>query len=147
MRVLLQRVSQASVDINQVTVGQINQGLLLLVGIAPTDTQVEADYLAHKILNCRIFSDEDGKMNLNIQDVAGQILSVSQFTLYADLAKGNRPGFSNAGQPSMAEPLWRYFNEQLAVQVPVETGKFGADMQVSLVNDGPVTLMYERDHQ
>lgn len=143
MRVLLQRVSQARVDINQVTVGQIKRGLLLLVGIAPTDTQAEADYLAHKILNCRIFSDENGKMNLNIQDVAGQILSVSQF----DLAKGNRPGFSNAGQPSMAEPLWQYFNEQLAVQVPVETGKFGADMQVSLVNDGPVTLLYERNHQ
>ncbi|HAT53988.1 MAG TPA: D-tyrosyl-tRNA(Tyr) deacylase [Lactobacillus sp.] len=145
MRVLLQRVKQASVSIDQQVVGQIDQGLLLFVGIAPTDTQAEADYLAHKIVNCRIFTDADGKMNLSVKDIAGQILSVSQFTLYADLAKGNRPGFSNAGQPQMAEPLWHYFNTQLQTQVPLATGRFGADMQVSLVNDGPVTLMYERN--
>ncbi|GKT03291.1 D-aminoacyl-tRNA deacylase [Furfurilactobacillus entadae] len=145
MRVLAQRVRQATVTIDGQQVGAIDHGLLLLVGIAPTDTAQTVDYLAKKILNSRLFSDEDGKMNKSVQDVAGAILSVSQFTLYADLVHGNRPGFSTAATPEIAEPLWARLNQQLAAVVPLETGEFGADMQVSLVNDGPVTLLFERD--
>lgn len=143
MRVLLQRVKQASVTIDQQVVGEIDAGLLLLVGIGPDDDDVTVAKLAKKVLNCRIFSDEDGKMNRSVIDIAGRILSVSQFTLYADTTKGNRPGFSNAAAPDVAKPLWEHFNQLLAAQVPVATGEFGADMQVSLVNDGPVTLWFE----
>ncbi|GEK27819.1 D-aminoacyl-tRNA deacylase [Furfurilactobacillus siliginis] len=143
MRVLLQRVKQASVTIEQQVVGEIDDGLLLLVGIGPDDNEETVAKLAKKVLNCRIFSDEDGKMNRSVIDISGQILSVSQFTLYADTKKGNRPGFSNAAAPDLAKPLWEHFNRLLAEQVPVATGEFGADMQVALVNDGPVTLWFE----
>lgn len=145
MRVVLQRVNHAQVAIEGEVVGQINQGYLLLVGFAPTDTEETLDYLVHKIVNLRVFESEPGKMNLSIMDVEGQILSVSQFTLYADVKKGNRPGFSNAAKPAIAEPLYQKFNAKLAAAgVPVATGVFGADMQVSLENDGPVTIIYER---
>lgn len=144
MRVILQRVKSAAVRIDDQTVGQIDQGYLLLVGIAPGDTLADLKKVAHKITNLRIFSDADGKMNLSLQQVQGSILSVSQFTLYADLKHGNRPGFSQAGAPDFANRQYQAFNQELvALGNHVETGHFGADMQVSLVNDGPVTLIYD----
>ena len=145
MRVVVQKVAHAKVTIDENTIGSIQQGLMLLVGIAPTDTEETLDYLVRKIVNVRIFEDGEGKMNLSLQDVGGQILSISQFTLYADTKKGNRPGFSDAASPEIAEPLYQQFNEKLrAAGIQVETGQFGAEMQVELVNDGPTTILYER---
>ena len=145
MRVVMQRVKEASVTIEGQGVGQIGQGYLLLVGFGPDDTEETLDYMVHKITNLRVFESEPGKMNLGLKDVDGAILSVSQFTLYADVKHGNRPGFSNAAKPSLAEPLYQRFNEKLAATgIPVATGQFGADMQVALVNDGPVTIWYEK---
>lgn len=145
MRVLLQKVNHAKVTIAGEVVGSIQKGYTLLVGIAPGDTETELDYLVRKIINVRIFEDEDGKMNLALKDVAGEILSISQFTLYADTKKGNRPGFSNAAGPELAEPLYQQFNDKLrAAGVHVETGNFGAEMQVELENDGPTTIWYEK---
>ncbi|HFI0270738.1 TPA: D-aminoacyl-tRNA deacylase [Streptococcus suis] len=143
MKIVLQRVSQASVTIEDMVHGQIKQGLLLLVGIGPEDGQEDLDYAVRKIVNMRIFSDEAGKMNKSVQDVEGKILSISQFTLFADTKKGNRPAFTGAAAPAMASQLYNEFNQALSEFVPVEVGIFGADMQVSLVNDGPVTIILD----
>lgn len=143
MKVVIQRVKKAQVVIDEELVGDIKQGLLLLVGVGPDDEQEDLDYAVRKITNMRIFSDDMGKMNLSVQDVKGSILSVSQFTLFADTKKGNRPAFTGAAKPDKAEQLYNVFNEALAQCVPVETGVFGADMNVSLVNDGPVTIILD----
>lgn len=148
MRVLLQRVKQASVEIDGNVNGEIGQGLLLLVGFTENDGDKEIEYLARKVLNARIFSDADDKINLNLQQVSGSILSISQFTLYAQTRKGNRPSFTRAQNPDIASKNYDKFNEKLRESgVQVETGIFGADMQVSLVNDGPVTIMYDTDEE
>lgn len=143
MKIIIQRVSQASVTIEGAVYGQIEQGLLLLVGVGPDDTVEDMDYAVRKIINMRIFSDENGKMNKSVQDVAGKILSISQFTLFADTKKGNRPAFTGAATPDMAKQIYEDFNQALAEVVPVEAGIFGADMQVSLTNDGPVTIVLD----
>lgn len=143
MKIILQRVAHASVTINNRIHGQIHQGLLLLVGIGPEDNQEDIDYAVRKIVNMRIFSDEAGKMNRSIQDISGSILSISQFTLFAETKKGNRPAFTGAAAPDMASLFYERFNQALSVFVPVEVGIFGADMQVSLVNDGPVTIVLD----
>lgn len=143
MKVVIQRVTKASVSIDGEIVGQIGQGLLLLVGVGPDDNQVDLDYAVRKIINMRIFSDASGKMNLSVEDVAGSILSISQFTLFADVKKGNRPAFTGAAKPDLASQMYDAFNQALAQYVPVAKGKFGADMQVSLVNDGPVTIILD----
>ena len=141
MRVLLQRVSSASVMVEEKVVGQIGRGFLLLVGVGHGDLEKDAEILAAKIAKLRIFSDEAGKMNLALEGVSGKILSVSQFTLYADLSRGNRPGFTGAAPPDQGKRLWEVFNMALErLGIEVQTGIFGADMQVALVNDGPVTL-------
>ncbi|GEO65826.1 D-aminoacyl-tRNA deacylase [Levilactobacillus spicheri] len=146
MRILLQRVKQASVTIEDQVHGQIDQGFLLLVGAEDSDTSEQVDYLVHKISHLRVFSDAAGKMNLSVQDVQGSILSVSQFTLYANVKKGNRPSFVGAGDPAHAEKLYHELNQKLAATgIPVATGVFGADMQVALVNDGPVTIWFDTD--
>ena len=149
MRIVLQRVKSASVAIEGSVVGEINQGFLLLVGVGPDDTRDDASYLARKIAGMRIFSDENGKMNLSIDQVGGKILSVSQFTLFADTKKGNRPSFTGADGPEAANKLYEEFNEILRTEygLIVETGEFGADMQVSLVNDGPVTILLDTKNQ
>lgn len=145
MRVVLQKVNHAAVSIDGEIVGKIGKGYMLLVGFAPDDDQAKLDYLAHKICNLRVFEDEEGKMNKGLAEVGGSILSISQFTLYADTKHGNRPGFSKAAKPEIAEPLYQQFNQKLAANgVHVETGRFGADMQVDLENDGPTTIIYEK---
>lgn len=146
MRVVVQRVSHASVRIDGTVVGEIDKGFLLLVGITHTDTKADADYLAKKVAQLRVFEDEAGKMNRALQDVGGAVLSVSQFTLYGDCAHGNRPSFVDAARPEQAKPLYDYFNRQLrdAYGLRVETGHFGAEMKVELINDGPVTILLER---
>ncbi len=144
MKVVLQRVQSSSVSIDGKIVGQIEKGLMLLVGITHDDTEKDVQYLADKITGLRIFEDEQGKMNLSLLDVGGQILSISQFTLYGDTRKGRRPGFSDAAKPEVAGKLYDLFNQAVVrLGVHVETGEFGADMAVSLVNDGPVTLIVE----
>jgi len=141
MRVLLQRVSEASVKIEGKIEGKIDQGLLLLVGICADDKQDDIDWLIQKIVNMRIFSDENRKMNLSVQDINGEFLVISQFTLHASTKKGNRPSFIEAARPEIAIPLYENFITQLKLtNLKVETGIFGADMKVSLVNDGPVTI-------
>ncbi|EHE85174.1 D-tyrosyl-tRNA(Tyr) deacylase [Latilactobacillus curvatus CRL 705] len=137
-------MSQASVTIDQTIVGKINQGFLLLVGICDDDTEADLDYLVKKISQLRVFEDPDGKMNLALAQVDGAILSVSQFTLFASTKKGNRPSFSAAGKPDYAKRLYEQFNQKLAATgIRVATGEFGADMQVALVNDGPVTILFD----
>lgn len=144
MKAVIQRVSQAQVSIDGETVGSIAQGFMILLGIHEADTTEDVAYLVRKISKLRVFEDNDGKMNVSIQEVKGSILSISQFTLYAETKKGNRPSFIEAARPEKAIPLYELFNEQLAQQeIPVETGKFGADMAVSLVNDGPVTIIID----
>ena len=144
MRVVVQRVNNASVKIAGNTVGQINKGLLLLVGLKEGDGVEQIKKAATKIAKMRIFEDEDGKTNLAIKDVGGQILSVSQFTLLADTKKGNRPSFIKAMKPPKSAELWEQFNEELKKQgLTVETGEFGADMQVDLQNDGPFTIVLD----
>ncbi len=147
MRVVVQRCSRAEVRIDGTSVGKIGQGFMLLVGITETDTTAEADLLAKKIAQLRVFEDETGKMNLAIRDVGGAILSISQFTLYADCSKGNRPSFVRAARPEQASPLYDYFNETLRTTygLTVETGRFGADMKVDFINDGPVTILLDTD--
>jgi hypothetical protein len=142
MRVVLQRVTHASVEIDGALHSQIGTGLLVLLGIKPIDTQEDADWLVKKIATLRIFDDENGVMNRNVVDVDGQVLVVSQFTLMASYKKGNRPSYIRAARPEVAVPLYEYFVEQMAKATgkPVETGVFGADMQVSLLNNGPVTI-------
>ncbi|MCH3904442.1 MAG: D-aminoacyl-tRNA deacylase [Lactobacillus sp.] len=144
MRVVIQRVKQASVAIDGQTVGQIQQGLLLLVGLKNGDGTEQVTQAADKIAKMRIFADEAGKTNLNIKQVGGQVLSVSQFTLLANTKKGNRPSFVDAMRPPESKELWEQFNDELRARgLHVETGKFGADMAVSLVNDGPFTIVYD----
>lgn len=145
MRVVVQRVSSASVTIDGACVSEIGQGFMILLGIETADDQNDADWLIGKIAQMRVFSDADGKMNLSIQDIKGSFLLVSQFTLHALTAKGNRPSFIKAARPEQAIPLYEYFVKQLnhISGLPVKTGQFGADMQVSLVNDGPVTILID----
>ena len=145
MRIVVQRCTRAEVRIAGTVVGRIGQGFMLLVGITDTDTIADADLLAKKIAQLRVFEDPDGKMNLALADVGGAILSISQFTLYADCRKGNRPSFIRAARPEQASPLYDYFNQLLREQydLHVETGHFGADMKVELLNDGPVTILIE----
>ena len=147
MRVVVQRCSRAEVRIDGNSVGKIGQGFMLLVGITETDTTAETDLLAKKIAQLRVFEDEAGKMNLAIRDVGGAILSISQFTLYADCRKGNRPSFIRAARPEQASPLYDYFNETLRTTygLTVETGHFGADMKVDFINDGPVPILLDTD--
>ncbi|MBU7319608.1 D-aminoacyl-tRNA deacylase [Paenibacillus oleatilyticus] len=144
MKVVLQRSKAAQVTVNGETVGRIDHGLVLLVGIADGDTEEDARYLADKIAGLRIFEDEQGKMNHSVLETGGQVLSISQFTLYGDCRKGRRPNFMAAARPELAEPLYERFNGMLReAGLHVETGRFGAMMDVSLVNDGPVTLIVE----
>jgi len=145
MRVVLQRCSRAEVRIDGEQVGQIGTGFVLLVGVTDGDTAAEADILAKKVAQMRVFEDAEGKMNLALKDVGGAILSISQFTLYADCRKGNRPSFIKAARPETASPLYDYFNQTLREQygLQVETGRFGADMKVDFINDGPVTILLD----
>jgi len=147
MRVVVQRCSRAEVRIDGERVGQIGKGYVLLVGITETDTREQADLLAKKIAQLRVFEDADGKMNLAINEIEGAVLSISQFTLYADCRKGNRPSFIRAARPEQAAPLYDYFNETLRTRynLQVETGRFGADMKVDFINDGPVTILLDTD--
>lgn len=148
MRIVLQRVTSAKVTVDEDVVGKINQGFLLLVGVKKGDTKAEADYLAKKVANMRLFEDEAGKINLALAAVEGEILSISQFTLLANTKKGNRPSFVEAEDPTDANRLYEYFNEQLrAYGLKVETGLFGADMAVESVNDGPVTIILDTDNK
>lgn len=145
MRIVIQRVSEAAVKIDGNKVGEIQKGLLVLLGIEHQDGQDDAKYLIQKLINLRIFSDADGKMNVSVQDVNGGILVVSQFTLHAATKKGNRPSYIRAARPEQAIPLYEYFVAELQNQfsAKIQTGQFGADMQVSLVNDGPVTIIMD----
>ncbi|MBD8707888.1 MULTISPECIES: D-aminoacyl-tRNA deacylase [Pseudomonas] len=144
MKALLQRVSQARVDVAGETIGAIDQGLMVLIGIEPQDTPTSADKMLHKLLNYRVFSDADAKMNLSLTDVNGGLLLVSQFTLAADTKSGMRPSFSKAAPPALGAELFGYLVTKARTSHPtVETGQFGADMQVHLVNDGPVTFLLE----
>ncbi|QGG52500.1 D-aminoacyl-tRNA deacylase [Lysinibacillus pakistanensis] len=144
MKVVLQRSKAATVTVDGKVTGAIDNGYVLLVGITHEDTQEDVDYLAKKIANLRLWEDTDGKMNHSILEHGGAILSVSQFTLYGDAKKGNRPSFTNAARPEVAQPLWQAFNEALRSHgLQVETGIFGAMMDVALTNDGPVTILLE----
>lgn len=143
MRVVVQRVSEANVKIDGQIVGEISQGFMILLGIHAEDTLEDVAYLVKKITKLRVFEDNAGKMNQSILDVSGSVLSISQFTLYAETKKGNRPSFIKAARPEQAIPLYDAFNQQLQAQVPVVTGQFGADMKVGLVNDGPVTIILD----
>ncbi|MEO1448749.1 MAG: D-aminoacyl-tRNA deacylase [Bacteroidota bacterium] len=145
MRALIQRVSQAQVVIEEKVNGKIEAGLLVLLGITHEDTQVDIDWLVRKLTQLRIFKDEAGKMNLSVADIAGGMLVISQFTLFANSRKGNRPSYTRSAPPPVAIPLYEQFLKTLKAQFagPVETGEFGADMKVSLLNDGPVTIMLD----
>lgn len=144
MKVLVQRCDKASVTVNNEIVGKIDKGMMILVGFTETDTSENIDYMVEKVLNLRIYDDESGIMNKSILDVGGSILSVSQFTLYADTKKGRRPSYVNALNGEKATLLYDEFNEKLKKQIHVETGVFGAEMKVELINDGPVTIMLEK---
>lgn len=144
MKIVLQRVLSASVDVDGSTVGKINKGYVVFLGVGNEDTEEDVKRLVAKMINLRIFSDENDKINLSIKDVNGELLIISQFTLYADCRKGNRPNFINAGKPELAEKLYKYFISLCKESIPVvEEGIFGADMKVSLVNDGPFTITLE----
>ena len=148
MRAVIQRVSQAKVVVDENTVGQINRGFMILLGVHEEDTQADVDYLVGKISNLRVFEDDQQKMNRSIIDVDGKILSISQFTLFADTKKGNRPSFVQAAKPDTAIPLYEAFNEGLRqAGIPVETGIFGADMKCHLVKDGPVTIIIDSQNK
>lgn len=142
MRVLLQRVSEASVIVDQVEIGRIGRGLLLLVGVVADDADADMQWLARKLVQLRIFNDASDVMNLSVKEIDGDILAVSQFTLHASTQKGNRPSYSAAAPPAVAEPIYERFVQVLAGELgkPIATGRFGADMKVALVNDGPVTI-------
>lgn len=146
MRAVIQRVTRAAVSVEGSTVGQIDSGLLVLLGVTHSDTEKDAQYLAEKICNLRIFEDENNKLNLSVLDIGGKVLSVSQFTLYGDCRKGRRPSFTEAAEPQTAQKLYEKFNsylEQMGVQV--EKGVFQAYMQVELLNDGPVTMLLDSE--
>lgn len=144
MRALLQRVSNASVYINNQLVSRINKGLLIFLGVGREDDEEDINYLVRKISNLRIFEDENGKLNLSVKDINGEILVVSQFTLYADCQKGNRPSFENAMKPDSAVVLYEKFVEEIKKEgLDVKTGVFGASMKINLINDGPVTIMLD----
>ena len=144
MRFVIQRVQNASVKVEEEIIGQIGQGFLVLVGVCNEDTTQIADKMIKKLIGLRIFQDENGKTNLDIKTVGGELLIVSQFTLYADCKKGNRPSFTKAGDPHMAEQLYEYIIEQCKKEIPVvEHGSFGADMKISLLNDGPFTIILD----
>lgn len=145
MKIIIQRCSRAEVRIDNEVVGRIGRGFVLLVGVTHEDTPAEVAFMAKKIAGMRIFEDEAGKMNLSLADVQGEILSISQFTLYGDARKGNRPSFVQAARPEVAEPLYDLLNQTLRSQygLKVETGRFGADMKVDFINDGPVTIILE----
>ena len=145
MRAVVTRVRNASVEIEGKVNGQIGQGFLVLLGVAPSDTEAQAVKMADKICGLRVFEDENGKMNLNLEAVGGSLLVVSQFTLYAD-TKSRRPGFTGAAKPELAEPLYEFFLEECARRgFPPQHGRFGADMAVASVNDGPVTILFDTD--
>ena len=148
MRIVIQRVREASVKINDEIVGEIQQGLLVLLGIEHVDSELDADYLIQKLIHLRIFGDEEGKMNLSVSDISGDLLIVSQFTLFADTKKGNRPSFIRSARPEQASPLYEYFLSQLKKEFSgkIENGVFGANMQVELINDGPVTIIMDSKH-
>lgn len=144
MRVVIQKVSEASVSVNAEVLGAIKKGFMLLVGVGQEDDENDVDYLARKITNLRVFEDEQGKMNLALKDVQGEILSISQFTLLANTKKGNRPSFTEAAAPEIGDLLYEKLNDALREKgLEVKTGKFGAHMQVQLINDGPVTIMID----
>ncbi|MGG5343516.1 D-aminoacyl-tRNA deacylase [Enterococcus sp. AZ192] len=144
MKAVIQRVTEAQVQIEGKVVGKIDQGFMILLGIHAKDTKEDVDYLVRKISKLRVFEDDQGKMNLSLQEIGGSILSISQFTLYADTKKGNRPSFIEAARPETAIPLYEMFNKQLKeIGIPTETGEFGADMKVTLTNDGPVTIIID----
>ena len=148
MRAVIQRVSQAKVVVDDNTVGQIGKGFMILLGVHEQDTQTDVDSLVGKISKLRVFEDDQQKMNRSIIDVGGEILSISQFTLFADTKKGNRPSFVQAAKPDVAIPLYEAFNEGLRqAGIPVETGIFGADMKCHLVNDGPVTIIIDSQNK
>lgn len=144
MKIVIQRVSEASVKVDGKIAGEIGKGLMLLTGIDENDEKADADWLVQKVLNLRIFGDEDDKLNLSVKDISGEILCISQFTLIADYKKGNRPSFIKAAKPDKAIPLFDYFKEEIAKSgLKTESGIFGADMKVSLINDGPVTIVMD----
>ena len=145
MKILVQKVLSASVEVDGKKISDINNGYLLFIGVEKDDTTAQADYLAKKVANLRIFTDKNDKMNLSLKDVGGEVLAVSQFTLAANLDCGNRPGFDNAARPETAKPLYEYFVEQLqSHDIAVKTGIFQADMKVALVNDGPCTFILQK---
>ena len=146
MKIVVQRVKNAKVDVEGKTISKIEKGFLVLLGVTHTDTKEQADYLVKKLCNLRVFEDENGKMNLGLKDVNGELLIVSQFTLYADCSKGNRPSFTDAAKPKYAQELYEYFCNKCKEEymINVEKGIFGADMKVDLVNDGPVTIVIEK---
>ena len=148
MRIVIQRVREASVKINDEIVGEIQQGLLVLLGIEHVDAELDADHLIQKLIHLRIFGDDEGKMNLSVSDISGDLLIVSQFTLFADTKKGNRPSFIRSARPEQARPLYEYFLSQLkkSFSGKIEKGVFGGDMQVELINDGPVTIILDSKH-
>lgn len=144
MKLVVQRVSGATLKVEGQLISEIGKGLAVYVGIAAGDTEKQMDYYAEKLVKLRIFEDENGKMNLSVKDIGGEILSISQFTLLADVSHGNRPGFSGAERPERANELYEYFSEKVAaLGVPVKKGVFGADMKITQLNDGPVTIIYD----
>lgn len=145
MKFVIQRVSRASVTVDGRTIGEIGKGFLVLIGVAEDDTRAAADKLIKKLLGLRIFEDAQGKTNLSLQDVGGSLLLVSQFTLYADCKKGNRPSFTKAANPTLANELYEYIVDICGAQFPVEKGEFGADMKVELLNDGPFTIILDSE--
>jgi len=146
MRFVIQRVQHASVTVDDEIIGKIDRGFLVLIGVAQTDTRAIADKMTKKLLGMRIFEDENGKTNLDLKSVDGQLLLVSQFTLYADCRKGNRPSFINAGAPDLANELYEYIIDACKKEIPVvQTGSFGADMKVELLNDGPFTIVLDSE--
>ena len=146
MRLVIQRVKRASVTIDNNIVGKINQGFMVLVGLGEGDTEEDMKYCMDKMINLRVFEDEEGKMNLALKSIEGELLLISQFTLYADTRKGNRPSFIKAMHPSTAEPMFNKFVEDVRAQgIKTETGEFGADMKVELINDGPVTIIIDSE--
>ena len=147
MKFLVQKVSKAEVRVDNNVIGKINKGFMILIGIHKNDTIKEADKLISKVLKLRIFEDENDKLNLNIKDIDGEILAISQFTLYGNTEKGNRPSFINAAKGAVAEPLYDYIVQELSKNIKTEKGKFGAFMEVDFINEGPVTIILEEENE